>query len=43
MSEHCAWRMRHPLRFYQQPVAGGKACLKCGSPATAHAWFAKAY
>jgi prolyl-tRNA synthetase len=23
--------------------ANGKACLKCGSPATAHAWFAKAY
>jgi prolyl-tRNA synthetase len=23
--------------------AGGKACLKCGSPATAHAWFAKSY
>ena len=21
----------------------GKSCLKCGGPATAHAWFAKAY
>ncbi|MBI4265777.1 MAG: proline--tRNA ligase [Acidobacteria bacterium] len=25
------------------PPADGKACLKCGAPATAHAWFAKAY
>ena len=23
--------------------AAGKVCLKCGKPATAHAWFAKAY
>ena len=23
--------------------ADGKACLKCGAPATAHAWFAKSY
>jgi prolyl-tRNA synthetase len=23
--------------------AGGKACIKCGSPATANAWFAKSY
>jgi prolyl-tRNA synthetase len=23
--------------------ADGKVCLKCGSPATTHAWFAKAY
>jgi prolyl-tRNA synthetase len=25
------------------PPAGGKACLKCGGAASAHAWFAKAY
>ena len=23
--------------------AEGKACLKCGGPATQHAWFAKSY
>jgi prolyl-tRNA synthetase len=28
---------------FTSPPAEGKACLKCGSPATAHAWFAKAY
>jgi prolyl-tRNA synthetase len=25
------------------PPADGKRCLKCGNPATAHAWFAKSY
>jgi len=28
---------------FNSPPADGKACLKCGSPAKAHAWFAKAY
>jgi len=28
---------------FGSPSADGKACLKCGAPATAHAWFAKAY
>jgi prolyl-tRNA synthetase len=23
--------------------ASGKTCVRCGKPATAHAWFAKAY
>ena len=30
------------IPFASEP-ATGKACLKCGSPATAHAWFAKSY
>ena len=30
------------IPFSSAPPAG-KTCLKCGSPATAHAWFAKAY
>ncbi|HEY5619015.1 MAG TPA: proline--tRNA ligase [Vicinamibacterales bacterium] len=28
---------------FDSPPAAGKNCLKCGSPATVHAWFAKAY
>jgi prolyl-tRNA synthetase len=28
---------------FTSPPVDGKACLKCGSPATTHAWFAKAY
>ncbi|MBI4888907.1 MAG: proline--tRNA ligase [Acidobacteria bacterium] len=28
---------------FSSPPAAGKACLKCGAPAAAHAWFAKAY
>ena len=28
---------------FDSPPATGKKCLKCGEPATAHAWFAKAY
>ena len=31
----------HPVRAARQPT--GKPCLKCGEPATAHAWFAKSY
>jgi len=30
------------IPFSSQPAAG-KSCLKCGSPATVHAWFAKSY
>jgi prolyl-tRNA synthetase len=30
------------IPFGSQP-ATGKQCLKCGAPATAHAWFAKSY
>ena len=30
------------IPFASEP-ATGKACLKCGSPATVHAWFAKSY
>jgi prolyl-tRNA synthetase len=30
------------IPFTTAPV-GGKTCLRCGSPATVHAWFAKAY
>jgi prolyl-tRNA synthetase len=30
------------IPFTSEP-ATGKACLKCGSPATVHAWFAKSY
>jgi prolyl-tRNA synthetase len=30
------------IPFESQP-AEGKTCLKCGGPATAHAWFAKSY
>jgi prolyl-tRNA synthetase len=30
------------IPFSSQP-ADGKACLKCGGPATVHAWFAKSY
>jgi prolyl-tRNA synthetase len=30
------------IPFASEP-ATGKVCLKCGSPATAHAWFAKSY
>jgi prolyl-tRNA synthetase len=28
---------------FVSPPAEGKNCLKCGGPATVHAWFAKAY
>jgi prolyl-tRNA synthetase len=28
---------------FVSPPATGKACIKCGEPAAAHAWFAKAY
>ena len=28
---------------FDSPAATGKACIRCGSPATVHAWFAKAY
>jgi prolyl-tRNA synthetase len=28
---------------FDSPSATGKKCLKCGKPAEAHAWFAKAY
>jgi len=28
---------------FDSPPATGKTCLKCGEPATGHAWFAKAY
>jgi prolyl-tRNA synthetase len=28
---------------FDSPPAAGKTCLKCGTPATMHAWFAKAY
>jgi prolyl-tRNA synthetase len=28
---------------FVSPPATGKRCLKCGQPATAHAWFAKSY
>jgi prolyl-tRNA synthetase len=28
---------------YISKPAAGKSCLKCGSPATVHAWFAKSY
>jgi prolyl-tRNA synthetase len=28
---------------FDSPPAGGKVCLKCGAPATMHAWFAKSY
>jgi prolyl-tRNA synthetase len=28
---------------FDGPPATGKQCLKCGEPATVHAWFAKAY
>ena len=31
---------QHPVR---ERAADGKTCLKCGRPATAHAWFAKSY
>jgi prolyl-tRNA synthetase len=30
------------IPFASEP-ATGKSCLKCGSPATVHAWFAKSY
>jgi prolyl-tRNA synthetase len=30
------------IPFVSEP-ATGKTCLKCGSPATVHAWFAKSY
>jgi hypothetical protein len=30
------------IPFGTEPPAG-KACLKCGKPATVHAWFAKEY
>jgi prolyl-tRNA synthetase len=30
------------IPFVAKPAAG-KACLKCGQPATTHAWFAKSY
>jgi prolyl-tRNA synthetase len=30
------------IPFISTPAAG-KSCLKCGSPATVHAWFAKSY
>jgi prolyl-tRNA synthetase len=30
------------IPFNSQP-ADGKTCLRCGAPATVHAWFAKAY
>ncbi len=28
---------------FESPSAEGKTCLKCGGPATVHAWFAKSY
>jgi prolyl-tRNA synthetase len=28
---------------FTAPVATGKVCIKCGEPATVHAWFAKSY
>jgi prolyl-tRNA synthetase len=28
---------------FASPPAQGKRCLRCGTPATAHVWFAKAY
>jgi prolyl-tRNA synthetase len=28
---------------FTSPPATGKTCLKCGAPATVHAWFAKSY
>jgi prolyl-tRNA synthetase len=28
---------------FDSPEATGKRCVKCGAPATVHAWFAKAY
>ena len=28
---------------FDSPDATGKTCIKCGAPATVHAWFAKAY
>jgi len=28
---------------FTSPPAEGKSCVRCGSPATVHAWFAKAY
>jgi prolyl-tRNA synthetase len=28
---------------FVSPPANGKRCLKCGEPATVHAWFAKSY
>jgi prolyl-tRNA synthetase len=28
---------------FDSPDATGKTCVKCGAPATVHAWFAKAY
>jgi prolyl-tRNA synthetase len=28
---------------FTSPPATGKPCLKCGTPATVHAWFAKSY
>ena len=28
---------------FTSPKPDGKSCLRCGSPATAHAWFAKSY
>jgi prolyl-tRNA synthetase len=28
---------------FNSPPADGKVCLKCGTPAAVHAWFAKAY
>jgi prolyl-tRNA synthetase len=28
---------------FASPSASGKSCLKCGEPATVHAWFAKSY
>jgi prolyl-tRNA synthetase len=28
---------------FTTPAAEGKSCLKCGSPATSYAWFAKSY
>jgi prolyl-tRNA synthetase len=28
---------------FENTAPTGKVCLKCGGPATAHAWFAKAY
>ena len=28
---------------FDSPPADGKRCVRCGNPATVHAWFAKAY
>jgi prolyl-tRNA synthetase len=28
---------------FTAPAATGKVCIKCGEPATVHAWFAKSY